>query len=196
MKSADLFFLISIVFGVLISLRYLKEKRFPEAIVFLAAYFIPLLALFIVKGPLVDLLKHLLLWNITYLEIIYVLAIIISSPILFFWTVCLFLGGFAAFIGDHNLVKYLKNHLRKKYIKSKVVGFSLMILGLLLLFLPLIYIGTGIWQFALVTVSLLAYFIGAVCLVFPKSSESKINEIICEIKIRSRFFLLIIFLMQ
>ena len=186
MKLANLFFLLSIVCGVLISLRYLKERRFLEAIVFLAAYFLPLFAIFIVKGPLVDLLKRLLLWNINNVEIIDGIAIIIVSPILFFWIVCLFLGGYAVFIKDIDLIHYLKNHFRKKYIKSKVVGFSLMILGLLLLLLPLIYIGTGIWQLPFITVSLLAYFIGAICVVIPKVSESKINEIIYEIKNRSK----------
>ena len=62
----------------------------------------------------------------------------------------------------------------------------MMILGLLLLLLPLIYIGTGIWLMPFVTVSLLAYFIGSISAVIPKDSESKINEIIRKIKKRSR----------
>lgn len=182
MKWVNLFLVISIVCGGLIYLRYLKERRFLEAIVFLAAYFLPLFAIFIIKGRLVDLLKRLLLWNITYVEIIYGLAIIIVSPILFFWVVCLFFGGYDAFIKNNYLIHYLKNHFRKKYIKSKVVGFSLMIPGLLLFLLSLIYIYTGIWQFLFGTVSLVAYFLGAICVVIPKISESKINEIIRKIK--------------
>lgn len=182
----SLFLLISIVCGVLISLRYLKERRFLEAIVFLAAYFLPLYAIFEVKHPLTVLLKRLLQWNIAAVELIDGIAIIILSPILFFWIVCLSFAGHAVFIDHNNLVHYLKSHFKKKYIKSKVVGFSLMILGLLLLLLPLIYIGTDIWLMPFVTISLLAYFIGTISVVIPKNSESKINETIRKIRKRSR----------
>jgi hypothetical protein len=182
----SLFLLISIVCGVLLSLRYLKERRFLEAIVFLAAYFLPLYAIFKVKHPLTSFLKHLLQRNIAAVELIDVIAIIILSPILFYLIVCLSFAGYDIFIGDNNLVHYLKSHFRKKYIKSKVVGFSLMILGLLLFLLPLIYIGTDIWVMPFETVSLFAYFMGAFCVVIPKISESKINDIIYEIKNRSK----------
>jgi hypothetical protein len=174
------------VCGVLASLRYLKERRFLEAIIILAAYFLPLYAIFKVKHRLTSLLKHLLQQNVGAVEEIDLIAIIILSPILFFLIFCLFFGVYDVFIDDIDLLHYLKNHFRKKYIKSKVVGFSLMILGLLLLLLPLIYIGPGVWQVPFVTVSLLAYFIGAICVVIPKDSENKINEIICKIKNRSK----------
>ncbi len=186
MKLASLFFLIAIVCGVLTSLRYLKERRFLEVIIILAVYILPLYAIFKVKHPLTSLLKHLLQQNVADAEVIDGLAIIILSPLLFFWIFWLFLSGYSAFINNFDLIHYLENHFRKKYIKSKVVGFSMIFLGLPLLLLSLIFLGTGIWLFPLVTVSLILYFIGAICVVIPKVSESKINEIICKIKNRSK----------
>ncbi len=182
----SLFLLISIVCGVLASLRYLKERRFLEAIIILAAYFLPLYVIFKAKHPLTSLLKNMLQQNVAAAEVIDGIAIIILSPILFFWIFWLFWGGYAVFIKNIDLIHYLRNHFRKKYIKSKVVGFSLIILGLPLLLLSLIFLGTGIWLFPFVTISLLLYFIGAICVVIPKVSESKINEIICKIKNRSK----------
>jgi hypothetical protein len=169
-----LFFLLSIVYYVLIYFRYLKERRLLEAIIFLAAYFLPLYAIFKAKKPLISLLKHLLQRNDDAVKVIDSIAKIILSPILVFWIFWLFIGGYAV-IKNIDLMDYLKDHFRKQYIKSKVFGFSLMILGLLLLLLPLmIYPGTGIWQMPFVTVSLLAYFIGAICVVIPKIAKARL----------------------
>lgn len=181
-----LFFLISTVYSFLIYLCYLIKGKFLKAIVFLAAYFLPLYAIFKLKHPLASLLRHLLQRNVAVEEVIDLVTIIILSPIWFFWIIWLFAGGYAVFIGGIDLVDYLGNHFRKKYIKSKVVGFSLIILGLSLLLLSLIFLDTGIWQSPLVTVSLLAYFIGAICVFIPKASESKINDILFKIMNRNK----------
>jgi hypothetical protein len=186
MKLTSVFLLIAIVCGVLTSWRYLKDRRFLEVIIILAVCFLPLYAILKAKHPLTSLLKHLLQQNVADAEVIDGLAIIILSPLLFFWIFWLFLSGYSVFINNFDLIHYLENHFRKKYIKSKVVGFSLIILGLPLFLLSLIFLGTGIWLFPLVTVSLLLYFIGAICLVLPKVSESKINEILCKIKNRNK----------
>lgn len=186
MKLASLFLLIAIVCGVLTSLRYLKERRFLEVIIILAVYILPLYAIIEVKHPLTSLLRQLLHQNFADAEVIDGLAIIILSPLLLFWVFWLFLSGYSVFINNFDLMHYLENHFRKKYIKSKVVGFSLIILGLPLLLFSLIFLGTGIWLFPFVTVSLILYFIGAICLVIPKLSENRINEIICRIRNRRR----------
>ncbi len=176
-----LFLLITIVCGVLASLRSLKKRRFLEAIIILATYFLPLYVIFKVKHPLTSFLKNLLQQNVDFVAVIDLISIIILSPILIFWIFWLFLGGYAVFAKNIDLIDYLNNYFRKRYIKSKVVGFSFIILGLLLFLLHLIYIGSGIWQVPFVTVSLFVYFIGAICVVIPTYSESKINEIIGKI---------------
>lgn len=178
----NLFLLITIVCGVLIFLRYLKKRRFREAIVIIVAYFLPLTIIVKVKHPLASLLKQLLRQNVAEVELVDLLTIIILSPLLFFLIFCLSFGGYDLFFDDIDLAQYLKNHFRKRYIKSKVVGFSLMTLGLILLLLPMTFFNPGIWQLPFITVSLSAYFIGSICVLLPRNSENKIEKIICKIK--------------
>ncbi len=173
--------LITLVSSVLASLRYLKKGRFLEVFIILATYFLPLSAIIKVKNLLTSFLKDLLQRNASAVEAIDGIVVIILSPVLFFWIVLLFFGGFAL-LEDIDLIHYLKSHIRKKYIKSKLVGFSLVILGLLLGLLSLIYIDLGIWQTSFLSISLFAYFIGAFFIVIPKESESMINKIIYKIK--------------
>jgi hypothetical protein len=182
----SLILLIFIACAAVISFRYLKKRKFFEAIIVLAVYLLPLYALSKVKGRLTSLLTYLLQRNFYDSEVINAIALIILSPIMFFLIFCFLFGGYTLFIDDIDLIIYLKDHFRKKYIKSKVVGFFLMILGLLLLLLPMIYLTAGIWQFSFVAFSILFYLIGAICLIIPKGSENKIDEIIHKIYNRGK----------
>jgi len=124
--------------------------------------------------------------SISDAETINIIVIIILSPIWGFLIFLIILGGYGLIIDDIDLIDLLKNHFRRQFIKSKVLGFSLIIIGLFMLFLPLIYLETSIWQSGFLMVSLVAYFLGAICLVIPKGSERKINKIIRNLKNRGK----------
>ncbi|MEK6766397.1 MAG: hypothetical protein AABY49_09275 [Planctomycetota bacterium] len=179
-----IFFLISIGCGLASSFRYVREKRFLESFIILAAYFFPPCIFFAAISPLSSLLRQLPMGIGIDENLIDGCSKIVLSPLIFFWVLWLLLGGYALFDDDMDLIGYLRDHFRKRYIQSKIAGLSLMVLGLLLFFLPFIYLGTGILLLPFTIVGLLTYFRGAIYVALLKDSAREIDELIGRMKNR------------
>ena len=167
---------VSVLFGLLSSIRYIKEKRHIELFIVLAAYLLPPYIFYSSRKPIALFLSSILTGTGIAQSIIDFGAILILLPIMVFWIFWLLFGGYALIEDELDMAGFIIAHFKRKHLMSKIAGITLMIIGLFLLFFPIAQIGPNIWLIPFVLFAVLSYFKGAIYITFPKDATEEIDH--------------------